>query len=94
MSHFDAVSPGRVHRVMYEDLIADPEAEVRRLLAYCGLDFEAACLKFYESKRPVHTASSEQVRRPLFTEGLDQWRHYEAWLSPLRDELEQNLLVI
>jgi len=83
MAHFDAVLPGRVHRVQYERLIAAPEAEVRRLLDYCGLDFEPACLQFYDSKRPVYTPSSEQVRRPLFTEGLDHWRNFEPWLEPL-----------
>ena len=87
MAHFDAVLPGRVHRVIYEQMIADPEAEVRALLDYCGLDFEAACLKFYENDRAVRTASSEQVRRPIFTEGLDQWRHYEPWLDPLKAAL-------
>jgi tetratricopeptide (TPR) repeat protein len=84
MAHFDAVLPGRVHRVQYERLIEAPEAEVRRLLDYCGLDFEPACLRFYDSKRPVHTPSSEQVRRPLFTEGLDYWRNFEPWLEPLK----------
>jgi len=84
MAHFDAVLPGRVHRVQYERLIEAPETEVRRLLDYCGLDFEPACLRFYDSKRPVHTPSSEQVRRPLFTEGLDYWRNFEPWLEPLR----------
>lgn len=87
MAHFDAVLPGRVHRVIYEQMVADPEAQVRALLAYCGLPFEEACLKFYENDRAVRTASSEQVRRPIFTEGLDQWRHYEPWLGPLKAAL-------
>ena len=87
MAHFDAVLPGRVHRVIYEQVIADPEAEVRALLDYCGLAFEETCLKFYENDRAVRTASSEQVRRPIFTEGLDQWRHYEPWLDPLKAAL-------
>jgi len=84
MGHFDQALPGRVHRVHYEALIADPEVEVRRLLAYCGLQFEPSCLRFYESSRPVRTASSEQVRQPLFTEGLDHWKNFEPWLEPLR----------
>ncbi len=84
MAHFDAVLPGRVHRVTYEAMVADPETQVRALLDYCGLPFEAGCLKFYENDRAVRTASSEQVRRPIFTDGLDQWKHYEPWLGPLK----------
>lgn len=87
MHHFDAVLPGRVHRVIYEDMVADPETEVRRLLDYCGLPFEESCLKFYENDRAVRTASSEQVRRPIFTDGVDQWRKFEPWLGPLKDAL-------
>jgi len=87
MAHFDAVLPGRVHRVFYEAMIEDTEREVRRLLDYCGLPFEAGCLKFYENDRPVRTASSEQVRRPIFREGLDQWVHYEPWIGPLKAAL-------
>jgi tetratricopeptide (TPR) repeat protein len=87
MAHFDAVAPGAVHRVIYEDLIEDTEGEVRRLLAYCGLPFEAACLRFYENGRAVRTVSSEQVRRPIFRGGLDQWRAYEPWLGPLKAAL-------
>ena len=87
MAHFDAVLPGRVHRVFYERMVDDPETEVRALLAYCGLPFEAACLRFYENDRAVRTASSEQVRRPIFRDGLDQWRRYEPWLDPLKDAL-------
>jgi tetratricopeptide (TPR) repeat protein len=87
MAHFDAVLPGRVHRVIYEQMVADPETQVRALLDYCGLPFEEACLRFYENDRAVRTASSEQVRRPIFTEGLDQWRRYEPWLGPLKAAL-------
>ena len=87
MAHFDAVLPGRVHRVIYERNIADTETEVRRLLDYCGLPFEPACLKFYENERAVRTASSEQVRQPIFREGVDHWRNYEPWLGPLREAL-------
>jgi tetratricopeptide (TPR) repeat protein len=87
MSHFDAVLPGHVHRVIYERMVADPEFEVRALLAFCGLDFDPACLRFYENDRAVRTASSEQVRRPIFTEGLDQWRGFEPWLGPLKAAL-------
>jgi len=91
MAHFDEVLPGRVCRVIYEDLVEDTEREARRLLDYCALPFEAACLKFYENDRPVRTVSSEQVRRPIFREGLDQWRRYEAWLGPLEEALGATL---
>jgi tetratricopeptide (TPR) repeat protein len=84
MEHFDGVLPGRVHRVHYEHLVADPEREVRRLLDYCGLPFEADCLRFYQSRRVVQTISSEQVRRPIYADAVEQWRHYEPWLAPLK----------
>jgi tetratricopeptide (TPR) repeat protein len=87
MAHFDRVLPGRVLRVHYEKLVADPEAEIRRLLDYCGLPFEDSCLRFHENRRVVQTASSEQVRRPIYTEALDQWRNFEPWLGPLREAL-------
>lgn len=87
MAHFDAVLPGRVHRVIYENMVEDTEGEVRRLLAHCGLPFEEACLRFFENERPVRTASSEQVRRPIYREGVDQWRHYAPWLGPLEQGL-------
>ena len=87
MAHWDAVLPGRVHRVIYERMVADTEGEVRRLLAYLGLPFEPGCLRFYENDRPVRTASSEQVRRPIYTDGVDQWRHYAPWLDPLKRAL-------
>ena len=87
MAHFDAVLPGRVHRVCYEDVVDDLEREVRRLLEYCGLPFEQSCLEYYRTDRAVRTASSEQVRQPIFREGLDSWRHYEPWLDPLKKAL-------
>lgn len=87
MAHFDEVLPGRVHRVFYEDTVADTENVVRRLLAYCGLEFEPACLRFFENQRPVRTASSEQVRQPIYREGVEQWRNYDAWLDPLKKAL-------
>ena len=80
----DEVAPGRVHRIIYERMVEDTEAEVRRLLAYCGLEFEPACMRFYENQRAVRTASSEQVRRPIFRDAVEQWRHYEPWLGPLK----------
>ena len=87
MGHFDRVLPHRVHRVIYEDLVEDPRGQIRGLLDYCGLDFEPACLSFHETRRAVRTASSEQVRRPIFREGLDRWRYFEPWLEPLKEEL-------
>jgi tetratricopeptide (TPR) repeat protein len=87
MAHFDEVLPGRIHRVIYEDMVDDTEGEVRRLLAYCGLPFEDACLRFFENPRAVRTASSEQVRKPIYREGVDHWRHYEPWLEPLKSAL-------
>ena len=83
MAHFDRVLPGRVHRIIYESLVTDTETEVRRLLEYCGLPFETACLEFYKNDRDVSTASSEQVRSPIYTSGLEHWRNYELWLGPL-----------
>jgi hypothetical protein len=68
-------------------MVEDTENEVRRLLAYCGLPFEDGCLRFFENNRPVRTASSEQVRRPIYKEGVDHWRHFETWLGPLKDVL-------
>ncbi len=87
MAHWDEALPGKVLRVQHEDLVADFEPQVRRILEFCELDFEPGCLEFYKTSRRVHTASSEQVRRPINTEGLDQWRHFEPWLGPLADAL-------
>lgn len=87
MDHVDRVLPGRVHRLIYEDLVAAPEAGIRRLLAFLDLPFDPATLRFHENRRPVRTASSEQVRRPINREGLNRWRDYEAWLEPLKDAL-------
>jgi tetratricopeptide (TPR) repeat protein len=87
MAHFDAVQPGRVHRVFYEYLVAAPEQEIRRLLDYCALPFEQECLRFHDSKRAVHTPSSEQVRRPIAADAAELWRHYERWLDPLKSAL-------
>ena len=87
MAHFEAVAPGRIYRVQYERLVADTEQEVRQVLEYCGAPFEQACLEFYATERAVRTASSEQVRRPIYREGLEQWRHYERWLGSLREAL-------
>jgi tetratricopeptide (TPR) repeat protein len=91
MRHFDRVSPGAVHRVIYEDMVVDTEGEVRRLLDYLELPFEESCLGFWQTERAVRTASSEQVRRPIFTDAVDHWRHFEPWLQPLKDALGSTL---
>jgi tetratricopeptide (TPR) repeat protein len=87
MAHIDKVLPGRVHRVIYEQMVEDTETQIRRLLDYCGLPFEDACLRFFDNRRPVRTASSEQVRQPIYRDGIEQWRHYEPWLHPLEQSL-------
>lgn len=87
MSHMDNVLPGRVHRVIYERMVDDTEAEIRALLDYCGLEFEPACLSFYETERAVRTPSSEQVRRPIYRDATQEWRAYEAHLEPLKRAL-------
>ncbi len=87
MAHWDNALPGKVLRVQHEAVVEDLEGNVRRLLEFCGLPFESACLEFHKTERSVRTASSEQVRRPIFKEGLDQWRNFEPWLEPLRAAL-------
>jgi len=87
MDHYDAVLPGRIHRVIHEQLLDDPETEVRALLSYLGLPFEEACMEFHRNERAVRTASSEQVRRPINRDGVGQWKPYRAWLGPLEDAL-------
>jgi tetratricopeptide (TPR) repeat protein len=87
MRHWDHALPGRVLRVRYEDVVNDLQGSVHRLLAHCGLGLEPACLAFHESARSVSTASSEQVRQPIYRGSLEQWRHYERWLGPLREAL-------
>jgi hypothetical protein len=83
LAHFDAVMPGRIHRVIYEDLVADPEREVRKLLDYLELPFNEVCLRFHENRRAVLTPSSEQVRKPITADAVDHWRNFEPWLGPL-----------
>ncbi len=91
MRHMDDVLPGRVHRVIYEDLVGDTEAEVRRLLDHCGLSFEPGCLEFHRNDRAVRTVSSEQVRQPIFRDGVDLWPRFEPWLDPLKAALGETL---
>ena len=87
MAHWDAVLPGKVLRVQHEQLVEDFEPSVRRILDFVGLGFEPACLEFYKTERSVRTASSEQVRQPIYREGLEQWRNFEPWLGPLKGAL-------
>ena len=87
MAHWDTALPGRVLRIQHETVVEDLEGNVRRILDFCELDFEPACLDFHKTLRTVHSASSEQVRRPIYREGVDQWRHYEPWLGPLKSAL-------
>lgn len=84
MTHFDTIMPGRVLPLSYEALVDDPVAQTERLLAHCGLGFEPACLRFFETERVIRTPSAQQVRRPIFRGGIDQWRHFEPWLGPLK----------
>ena len=88
MAHWDRVLPGRILRVQHEDVVDDLEASVRRLLDFCGLAFDRRCMDFHKTERSVRTASSEQVRRPIFRDGLDQWRNFEPWLGRLREVLD------
>lgn len=87
MRHFDSVAPGAVHRVIYERLVKDPRAEVKRLLDFIGVRFEESCLRFHDTKRVVRTASAEQVRRPINSSGIDRWRRFDKWLAPLKEAL-------
>jgi tetratricopeptide (TPR) repeat protein len=92
MQHWDAVLPGRILRVCYEDVVEDLERSVRRILEFCDLKFEPVCLEFYKLGRSVATASSEQVRQPVFREGLLHWQNYEPWLGPLKRHLDDALV--
>jgi tetratricopeptide (TPR) repeat protein len=87
MAHWDSVLPGKILRVEHEAVVEDLEANVRRILEFCGLDFEPQCVEFYKTERSIRTASSEQVRQPIFKEGIDQWRNFEPWLGPLKEAL-------
>jgi tetratricopeptide (TPR) repeat protein len=92
MEHWENVLPGRVLRVHHEDVVEDLEGSVRRLLDYCQLPFESSCLEFHKTNRSVRTASSEQVRQPIYKEGMDQWRHFEPWLVELKALLGDALI--
>jgi tetratricopeptide (TPR) repeat protein len=92
MRHWELVLPGKVLRVQHEEVVDDLEGNVRRILDFCGLDFEPGCVEFHKTERSVRTASSEQVRQPIFRDGLDQWKNYEPWLEPLKDALGDALV--
>ena len=92
MAHMDAVLPGRVHRVFYERMVDDPESEIHALLDYCGLEFEPQCLEFHKTERAVRTASSEQVRQPIYRDATEEWQRYEAFLGPLKQALGEVLV--
>ena len=92
MDHWDRVLPGFVLRVQHEDVVHDLEAQVRRMLDFCGLTFEQACVDFYQTERSIRTPSAQQVRQPIFSTGLEQWRHFEPWLDPLKDALGPEVL--
>jgi hypothetical protein len=87
MEHWERVMPGRILTVRYEDVVLDLEPQVRRLLAHCGLPFDERCLRFHESRRGVNTASSEQVREPIYEDAVGYWKHYESKLDALREIL-------
>jgi hypothetical protein len=87
MAAFDRAAPGRVHRVIYEDMVADTPGQVRALLDHLGVPFEEGCLAFWQNRRAVRTASSEQVRQPIYTDAVDHWKLFEPWLDPLRHAL-------
>jgi hypothetical protein len=87
MRHWEAVLPGGVLKIQHEDVVDDLEGNVRRILDFCGLDFEPRCIDFHKTARSVRTASSEQVRQPINREGLQQWKHFEPWLESLKAAL-------
>ena len=92
MRHWDVVLPGRILRLCYEGVVEDLQGNAQRILEFCGLEFEPACVEFYNADRAVSTASSEQVRQPIFGDGLYQWRNFEPWLGPLKDKLGDALI--
>jgi hypothetical protein len=91
MRHLETVAPGRVHKLIHDDLVDNFEHEVRRLLDYLGVPFDEACLRYYETERPIHTPSAEQVRQPINRSGFGRWRNYEPWLGELKDALGDTL---
>jgi hypothetical protein len=88
MEHWDKVLPGFELRVEYEDVVGDLDAQVARILDFCGLPFEDACVEFHKTKRSIRTPSADQVRQPIYQSGLEYWRHFEPWLAPLKEALD------
>jgi hypothetical protein len=93
MRHWEAVLPGKILRIQYEELVTDFSANVHRILDFCRLKPEPACFEFHKTERAVHTPSAEQVRQPINRAGLDQWRHFERWLGPLKEALMRHEVV-
>ena len=93
MDYWDSVLPGFVLRVQHEDVVNDLESQVRRILDFCELDFEPACLEFHKTERNIRTPSSEQVRQPIYKTGLEQWRNFEAHLDPLKEALGEEIML-
>ncbi|MBT6849529.1 MAG: sulfotransferase, partial [Planctomycetaceae bacterium] len=91
MTHWEQLFPDQILRVQYEDVVADLETEVARMLTYCGLDMQSACLEFHKTERLVRTPSSEQVRQPIYQQGLEQWKNFDAFLPPLKTALGDQL---
>ena len=94
MQHWHSTFPGKIHRVQYEDMVTDTETTVRHLLEYLDLPFEQSCLEFYKNDRPVKTPSAEQVRQPIYNHSVDQWKHYEKYLNPLKEGLDDSYRLI
>ncbi|MEM7432396.1 MAG: sulfotransferase, partial [Pseudomonadota bacterium] len=92
MDHWDEVLPGYVLRVQYEDVVADLETQVRRILEFCQLEFESTCVEYHKTERSIRTPSAEQVRQPIYQSGLEQWRKFESWLDPLKQALGEDVL--
>ena len=89
MNHWDKVLPGKVHRVIYEDMVTDTENEIEKLIKFCGFEIEDGCFEFYKNKRAVRTPSSEQVRHPIYSKVIGYWKNFEEWLTPLKEILEK-----
>ncbi|MFT4798673.1 MAG: hypothetical protein ACI9W1_002109, partial [Candidatus Azotimanducaceae bacterium] len=92
MDHWDRVLPGHILRIQHEDVVADLETQVRRILAYCDLPFEEACVEYHKTERNVRTPSSEQVRQPIFDTSLEQWRNFDTHLTPLKVALGNDIM--
>ena len=90
MEHWDEVLPGKIHRVIYENMVSDTKNEIINLIKFCGFEIEEDCFNFFKNKRAVRTPSSEQVRQPIYTKGIGQWKNYDKYLKPLKDIVLRN----